>query len=1408
MNKNLQCLVDTGSSKSIISEKLARKLKLKLINQVHSTPLVSATGENLKIIGKTDLTVQIKGLSIPHTFLVAEGLFPNMLIGTDFLNKNSAFISYVDRTVRFYDNLIVVPLQGFNTVKNCVVIKNTTCIPKYSEAIISVTVPKSFKGKEAVIEPLANNQCPTLTGGSLTRITNFTGYMRVLNYKPHSVTLKRNIKIGKILYPDKIASISPFKVPQEEQNETKEQPAEILEKFITDYKIDLNPNLTSDERYQIMNLFFEFKDIFARGFKDIKVYKDYELELQLKDPSIKCYTRQYPLRKEEIIEADKQITELHKKGLVKENKDCSFNSPIFLVRKKDQGFRMVQDLRKLNSLLRPLIIALPKIDDLLREISLLKPKFLTSTDFFKGYYNIRCSPKTSHLTAFTNPRTGISYKWEVIPMGLSLSAGAFLYVMSQVFQNRERFNFLFYYVDDLAVASRDFPQHLSHLRTVFSTIRANNLTINPTKTTAAYPELEFLGYTVNSEGIKISPSKIKVIKTLQAPTNRKSLQRLLGLLQFFRKHIPNFSKQTFNMRKLLKQGTKFEWTTECNNELTQLKEALITNPILQPIREDRPIYLYIDGSTSGVGSAIVQYDDAGKPNVCSYLSYATTEAQQKWSPYELEFLALGLSLRAYETLFLQNEINVFTDNCIVLNIAKYKPLKNREKRLITYISQFRLKIRYIPGRNNKLADMLSRIPEDIESSQMKDFYPPAKQRDEEFILPLTISNQMEPLETGVETKDQDDFESKDSTVPNNPNPWITYTFESLGRAHGAKVNSQLNAEAPIFYPGYNSTVDTTAALTSSDMQEPVLRRSARIAQRRAQQDDVLPSSTPDDTIQEITAEADQGEDFISIPEQPTTNDLLSDWARKLDTTPSDEITADQIDNAINRPKIAVKDYLDDPYFGPIYDYLRNDKLTGNDEVDRKTLLIAENYYIENDLLFKISLPRGRKEQRLRPEYFQLCIPAVYTESLVREWHEVLGHFSTNRLHPTIITRYFWPSILIDIKNAVKTCDICQRSKILTNPVKAPLHPLPIPSRPGQMISFDHKVLTRKTDEGNTHILAFICHFSGYVTYVAVPDETAYTTARVFVREIVARTGPPEIILSDRGQGYMSKYFATVAKMLGIRHRTSAARASRTNGYAEQAIKRLNAGLKLYSTEEVDDRKIELILPIIEYSLRASAASNAKVSPFEICHGFPMPIPSSIDLSIPSFCSTDAESYAKWLKNSIKLLHQAVRLNRVESKEEMKVNYDMRHRTKVPQYRVGDLVLVKDTRIKPHASRVLTKKPYESGPYIIRDVIENASSGPAYKVVEMKTGKEIRNLINFDRLKAYYPQKTPGANSAGSVSILQKKSTFAPAKCIIREKMSNGTHTFLVMFADKSRHWCKSVGDGLLRDFRQRNREKC
>jgi len=113
--------------------------------------------------------------------------------------------------------------------------------------------------------------------------------------------------------------------------------------------------------------------------------------------------------------------------------------------------------------------------------------------------------------------------------------------MKMVFKDKTRRNFLFCYVHDLHLVSSSFSERLTHLKEVLHNLLINNLVINPTKTSVAYPEIEYLGYIVHQHGIHISDSKIKAIKVIQPPINKKSLQRLLGLLQYFRKHIPNFS---------------------------------------------------------------------------------------------------------------------------------------------------------------------------------------------------------------------------------------------------------------------------------------------------------------------------------------------------------------------------------------------------------------------------------------------------------------------------------------------------------------------------------------------------------------------------------------------------------------------------------------------------------------------------------------------------------------------------------------------------------------------------------------------------------------------------------------------------------------------------------------------------
>jgi len=99
--------------------------------------------------------------------------------------------------------------------------------------------------------------------------------------------------------------------------------------------------------------------------------------------------------------------------------------------------------------------------------------------------------------------------------------------------------------------------------------------------------------------------------------------------------------------------------------------------------------------------------------------------------------AIAMALRQNETFFLQSDIEIFTENAVCVFLEKYNPLNAREKRLLAYISQFRIKMRYVQGKMNRVANALSRLPADIKTSEIHAYGPPKNLKDEEFILAAT-----------------------------------------------------------------------------------------------------------------------------------------------------------------------------------------------------------------------------------------------------------------------------------------------------------------------------------------------------------------------------------------------------------------------------------------------------------------------------------------------------------------------------------------------------------------------------------------------------------------------------------------------------------------------------------------------
>ena len=1329
---SVDILVDTGATVSTINEQTARALKLKVIplHKNERSTLFSANGSAIKIIGTAEVRLFFSGLIIRQTVRVSSNLQHKFLLGTDFLSTNSAVLNYRLGLMSLHDDLVRVPLHTKTDSLNYISVTRTTCIPAYTEAILPVKSPVKFNNETVLLETLPQVQFDRLAvAKALVTCRNGNTVCRILNFNPHVVTLKRGMKLAKIEQLNTVASIQKYQEPQQPdtQSETPKSETELNE-FHKNYGFKINPALTEKQRYELLQLLYDYKDVFARDLSEVKACKAPPLRIDVHTPR-KMFQRQFRLSEADREEASRQILEMERNDIIEYSDTPYFNSAIFLVRKKDNTRRLVVDLRGINSLIIPKLVQLPHIDELIERIAVQRPKWLSVIDIRAAFWQLTIHEQSRDLTSFTSPE-GLRYRFKRCPFGLSTSPSQLILTLSTLFADKNRFHSIGIYMDDLILFSRTFSSHLEQLKVTLETLKSNSLSCNPKKTELCFDQVEYLGFRVSSEGIRINERRIEAIKHITAPKNVKGLLRILGNFNFWRKYIPNYAKRTYNMRKLLRKQTKFVWTEQCENELNYLKTCLTKDPILRPLDPRRDLIIATDGSKYGYGWSIMQRDEQGQLYVVQYGARSTTPAQQNYTADDLECIALVYALKSIEPVAIHKQVTVLTDNSHVLHLRTWKPINARQRRMLCYLMQFSLSIKFIKGVRNLQADCLSRVFQESPPEQRREHEYKVTPADDDFILPVTTRSMM--------TR-----------------------------------------------PSLDSMAEGTA---------PALQ----------------PVSAP-----AITTDA---ESEIGLLSEPATSEICVDSPTDLCNDTS--VTETQI------PVISGEDYKTDNEFQAMYNYLRYGDLSGNDRTDKTTLLIADQYILEDDRLYRLEAARKKRLARLRPLSKRLCVPLKFRHEIIRFAHDSCGHYSTHSLFLTLSPKYFWKSLFLDIEAYVRTCENCMRSKRNFSHKYAPLHPVPIVARwPGDKWSLDFKPLTRKTAAGNTAILVIVDSLTSWPILIPVPDQSAETTAQMFVKYVIATFSLPSEIMTDKGPAFISTFFAKINELLGIRHRMSASLNPRSNGLAEATVKRLIEFLKLYAT---DDLSIEAKLPLIELSMRVTSHSRLELSPFEVCFGRQpnLHAPGEPDPSLPF--SGDKLAYYNWLSKEMKRLHAAVRERKQDIKQDDKQQYDRRNRVKTPQWAVGDRVLLLDTRVKPNADKVITNKRYH-GPYVVQDIVQNEDIGSAYQLIRESDAKPLKNLVYSDRLKAFNTDRTElnkrlprltednsqqvvtdlvsnMDKTQGSTTVGEQQTKISQgwesAKQIVGERMIRGKRHYLVRFHDDSVHLCDAVSKPLLDHYRQ------
>jgi hypothetical protein len=411
----------------------------------------------------------------------------------------------------------------------------------------------------------------------------------------------------------------------------------------------------------------------------------------------------YRLSPKEVTEVEIQVKELLRQGLI-EPSSSPYGAPIIFVQKKDGTLRMCCDWRKLNAQTIKSRYPLPRIDELLD--ALQGAKIFTSLDLQSGYHQILISPEDAPKTAFTTPFG--HYQWKVMSFGLCNAPAIFQETMNKVLAKLLRKGVLVY-MDDILVYAKTPEEHAALLNEVLTLLGENDFYVKLSKCEFEKPELKFLGHVVGTEGIKVDPAKIQVVRDWPTPKNVKEVQSFLGLANYFRKFVQAYSKLTEPLTKLTRKSLVWNnqtWDQECEDAFQGVKTALTNAPVLiMPDQAKGDYELICDASLVGTGAVLTQ---GGQP--IAYHSSKFTDAERKWTTGEQELWAVIHALRTWRCYLEGVPFKVITDHNPLTFLPTQATLSRRQARWSQYLQQFNFTWEYRPGRTN-VADPLSRVKE-------------------------------------------------------------------------------------------------------------------------------------------------------------------------------------------------------------------------------------------------------------------------------------------------------------------------------------------------------------------------------------------------------------------------------------------------------------------------------------------------------------------------------------------------------------------------------------------------------------------------------------------------------------------------------------------------------------------------